>query len=66
MGTKKNGLFKIIFEPDLKKPVLMNERLTKQDSDLFDYARGLGMRTTSKNSQPQVLIKTKDGWGTTT
>ena len=39
----------------------MYERLTKQDGDLLDYARGLGMRTTSKNSQPQVLIKTKNG-----
>ena len=43
-----------------KKPVFMYERLTKQASDLLDYARGLGMRTTSKNSQPQVLIKTKN------
>ena len=60
MGTKK--WLREYLKTINKKPVFMYERLTKQDVDLLNYASGLGMRTTSKNSQPQVLIKTKSGY----
>ena len=39
------------------KPKLLHERLTKVDSDLIDYARKLGCKTTSYNSVPQLLVK---------
>ena len=37
------------------------ERLTKADSDLLDYGRGMGCKTNSYNSVPQILIKSEDG-----
>ena len=39
------------------KPKLLHERLTKVDSDLIDYAKKLGCKTTSYNSVPQLLVK---------
>ena len=39
------------------KPVFMHERLTKRDRDLSDYAAGLGLKVSSKNSAPVVLLK---------
>ena len=35
----------------------MHERLTKRDSDLSDYAAGLDLKVSSKNSAPVVLLK---------
>ena len=35
----------------------MHERLTKRDRDLSDYAAGLGLNFSSKNSAPLVLLK---------
>ena len=34
----------------------MHERLTKRDRDLSDYAVGLGLKVSSKNSAPVVLL----------
>ena len=39
------------------KNVHMEERLTKADKILLDYAFEKGLRTQTNNSQPQVLIK---------
>ena len=44
-----------------KEPVYITERLTKRDSDLFDYSRGLGMYTMTVNCIPQVLIANDNG-----
>ena len=49
MGTKK--WLREYLKTVNKKPVFLYERLTKQDGDLLNYASGLGMRTTSKNSK---------------
>ena len=43
--------------PVNNKPVFMHERLTKRDRDLSDYAAGLGLKVSSKNSAPVVLLK---------
>ena len=47
--------------PINNKPIYLRERLTKADSDLLDYARGLGCVTTSMNPAPQFLVKTSFG-----
>ena len=47
--------------PINNKPIYLREGLTKADSDLLDYAIGLGCVTTSMNSAPQVLVKTSFG-----
>ena len=40
-----------------KKPVYLFERLTKRDSDLLDFMKGLNLKTTTNNCAPQVFIK---------
>ena len=42
-------------------PIYLRERLTKVDSELMDYARGLGFVTTSLNSDPQITVKFNGG-----
>ncbi len=42
-------------------PIFMNKRLSKADSDLMDYARGLGLKVTTNNSIPQVFIRNTTG-----
>ena len=42
-------------------PIYLRERLTKVDSELMDYARGLGCVTTSLNSAPQIMVKFNGG-----
>ena len=39
------------------KPVYLYERLTKRDSQLLDYMKGLGFKTTTNNCIPQVFVK---------
>ena len=52
---------KNVLNPVNKEPVYITERLTKRDSDLFDYSRGLGMYTMTYNCIPQVLIANDNG-----
>ena len=47
--------------PPNKRRVFLNERLTQRDLELKDYAKGLGMYTTSYNSAPQVLVPNTNG-----
>ena len=47
--------------PINNKTIYLRDCLTKPDSDLLDYARGLGCVTTSMNSAPQVFVKTSFG-----
>ena len=44
-----------------RKPVYLFERLTKRDSDLLHYMKGLNLKTTTNNCAPQVFIKRKNG-----
>lgn len=42
-------------------PIYLFERLTKSDADLLNYANNLGLKTTTYNSTPQLLVKTGSG-----
>ena len=42
-------------------PIFLRERLTKADSDLLEYARGSGCKTTSHKLVPQIMIKIENG-----
>ena len=53
----RNYWLKNFGNPLNNKPVFMHERLTKRDRDLSDYAAGLGLEVSSKNSAPVVLLK---------
>ena len=44
------------------RPVFLDERLTRADKDLMDYARDKGAKTQTFNSQPQVLVQTVNGF----
>ena len=35
----------------------MDKRLTKVGKELYEYAKNLGFRVSSTNSEPQVLLK---------
>ena len=54
-GRKK--FFAGFVNPLNGKNVHMEERLTKADKILLDYAFEKGLRTQTNNSQPKVLIK---------
>ena len=58
-GRKK--FLKNYVNPANKRPVFLNERLTQRDLELKDYAKGLGMYTTTFNSAPQVLVPNANG-----
>ena len=58
-GRKK--FLKNVLSPVNKEPVYITERLTKRDSDLFDYSRGLGMYTMTYNCITQVFIANDNG-----
>ena len=47
--------------PVNSKPVYLYERLTKRDSQLLDYMKGLGFKTTTNNCIPQVFVKRANG-----
>ena len=47
--------------PADKRPVFLNERLTQRDLDLKDYAKALGMYTTTYISEPHFLVPNTNG-----
>ena len=54
-GRKK--LLRNFLNPFNQNSVFMDERLTKVDKELYEYAKDQGFRVLSKNSKPQVLLK---------
>ena len=54
---ERKKLLRNFFYPLKQNSVFMDERLTKLDKELYDYAKELGFRVTSNNSKPQVLLK---------
>ena len=44
------------------RPVFLDERLTRADEDLMDYAQEKGAKFQTFNSQPQVLVQTVNGF----
>ena len=52
----RKNILKNYVNPANKRPVFLNERLTQRDLELKNYAKSLGMYTTTFNSAPQVLV----------
>ena len=45
-----------------ERQVFLDERLTRADKELLDYAREKGAKFQTFNSQPQVLVQTVNGF----
>ena len=54
---KGKKLLRNFLNPLNQNSVFMDERLTKVDKELYEYAKDQGFRVTSNNSKPQVLLK---------